>query len=165
MFYDRFVKLCETKGMSPAAVAKEIGLSNSSTTTWKRGSVPKGDTLQKIADYFSVPVDYLLDVYTPMEGITVSGDPDDVAAVKDLLEKAQTHGGQKTYGRLTYEALCALHELNLRDRLDAAYAKLNLLAHEKVADFAEKLTKNPKYLANKDTVPSPDVPEMPPEDK
>lgn len=61
MFYDRFVKLCEMKRMSPAAVAKGIGLSNSSTTTWKRGAIPKGDTLQKLADYFGVSVDFLLD--------------------------------------------------------------------------------------------------------
>ncbi|USF26947.1 hypothetical protein N510_001880 [Firmicutes bacterium ASF500] len=60
MFYDRFVELCKAKGMSPAAVAREIGLSNSSTTTWKRGSLPKGDTLQKVADYFGVSVDYLI---------------------------------------------------------------------------------------------------------
>lgn len=63
MFYDRFVEMCKIKRMSPAAVARDIGLSNSSTTTWKRGSIPKGDTLQKLADYFEVSVDYLLGQY------------------------------------------------------------------------------------------------------
>ena len=63
MFYDRFVELCKTKRMSPAAVARDIGLSNSSTTTWKRGAIPKGETLQKLADYFGVSVDYLLGKY------------------------------------------------------------------------------------------------------
>ena len=60
MFYDRFTDLCKSHGKSPAAVAKEIGLSNSSTTTWKQGSTPKGDTLRKLANYFGVSVDYLL---------------------------------------------------------------------------------------------------------
>lgn len=72
MFYDRFVELCKANGMSPAAVAREIGLSNSSTTTWKRGSLPKGDTLQKLADFFGVSIDYLLgkdDLYDDTEFI------------------------------------------------------------------------------------------------
>lgn len=60
MFYDRFTELCKTRGMSPASVTREIGLNNSSSTAWKRGSIPKGDTLQKLADYFGVSVDYLL---------------------------------------------------------------------------------------------------------
>ncbi len=60
MFYEQFVRLCKERGMSPAAVTREIGLNNSSSTAWKHGSVPKGETLQKLADYFGVSVDYLL---------------------------------------------------------------------------------------------------------
>lgn len=37
-----------------------IGLNKSNATFWKKGSIPKGDTLQKLADYFGVSVDYLL---------------------------------------------------------------------------------------------------------
>lgn len=59
-FYERISELCKEKGVSMAAVAREVGLSNSATTYWKRGSIPKGDTLQKLADYFGVSVDYLL---------------------------------------------------------------------------------------------------------
>lgn len=70
MFYDQFVKLCKERGLSPAAVARNIGLSNSSTTTWKRGAMPKGETLQKLADYFGVSVDFLLDL-TPKETETI----------------------------------------------------------------------------------------------
>lgn len=70
MFYNQFVKLCKGLGLSPAAAARNIGLSNSSTTTWKRGSIPKGETLQKIADYFGVSVDFLLDL-TPEESETI----------------------------------------------------------------------------------------------
>lgn len=62
MFYDRFVELCRERGKSPAAVTREIGLNNSSSTAWKHGSTPKGETLQKLANYFGVSVDYLLGV-------------------------------------------------------------------------------------------------------
>lgn len=60
MFYDNFLELCRERGKSPAAVTREIGLNNSSSTAWKRGATPKGETLQKLANYFGVSVDYLL---------------------------------------------------------------------------------------------------------
>jgi transcriptional regulator with XRE-family HTH domain len=61
MFFDIFKLLCEKKGVSPKKATEDIGLSNSITTKWKKtGATPKGDTLQRIADYFGVTTDYLL---------------------------------------------------------------------------------------------------------
>lgn len=60
MFYERFVELCKKRGISPAAATREMGLNNSSSTTWKRGAIPKGKTLEKLAEYFGVSVNYLL---------------------------------------------------------------------------------------------------------
>lgn len=48
--------------MSPSAVTRELGLNNSISTAWKHGALPKGNTLQKLADYFGVTVDYLLGI-------------------------------------------------------------------------------------------------------
>ena len=43
------------------ALSPKTGGSNSITTKWKKtGATPKGDTLQRIADYFGVTTDYLL---------------------------------------------------------------------------------------------------------
>ena len=61
-FYRRLLELCEREGTTPSRVAKDIGLSNSSATYWKRGSIPKSDTLQLIADYFATTTDYLLGI-------------------------------------------------------------------------------------------------------
>lgn len=72
MFYDRFVDLCKEKGLSPAAVTRELGLNNSSSTAWKRGSVPKSDTLKKLADYFDVSTDYLLGTRTRQNRPTIN---------------------------------------------------------------------------------------------
>lgn len=61
MFFDIFSDLCKKKGVSCKKAAGEIGLSNSITTKWKKtGATPDGKSLQKIAKYFSVSVDYLL---------------------------------------------------------------------------------------------------------
>ena len=60
MFWEQYQKLCQNLGKSPNGVAKELGLSSGTVTFWKNGKIPKSDTLQKIADYFNVTVDYLL---------------------------------------------------------------------------------------------------------
>lgn len=61
MFYDRFKLLCGNKGVSCNKAALDMGLSNATPTKWKKsGATPSGDTLNKIAGYFGVTVDYLL---------------------------------------------------------------------------------------------------------
>lgn len=67
MFYERFIELCEKNGVAPSVVAKEIGLSNSATTYWKRGAMPKAETLQRIADYFGVSIAWMLGHDEPTE--------------------------------------------------------------------------------------------------
>lgn len=58
MFYDEFVKLCNSKEKSPTAVAKEIGLAGAHVTKWKKGSTPTDATTYRICDYFGLPHDY-----------------------------------------------------------------------------------------------------------
>ena len=60
MFYDNFVKLCADKGKKPTPTAKEIGFSSAALVKWKNGTIPRGNALQKIADYFGVTVNDLL---------------------------------------------------------------------------------------------------------
>ncbi len=60
MFWEIFYDLCENKNMKPLQVVRELNISAGSTTKWKNGSVPNGNTLQKLAEYFNVTVDYLL---------------------------------------------------------------------------------------------------------
>lgn len=60
MFYDIYIGLCAQKGVSPSKAAEENGLSRTSVVKWKNGSVPSGATLQKLAVYFGVSLDYFL---------------------------------------------------------------------------------------------------------
>lgn len=61
MFYDKYEFLCRAKGISLSKAADEIGFDRSSITKWKnKGFTPRQELLVKIADYFSVTVDYLL---------------------------------------------------------------------------------------------------------
>lgn len=60
MFIDVLNNLCEENHKSPYKVCEEIGLNRSAVAKWKKGATPQGTTLNKIADYFGVSVDYLL---------------------------------------------------------------------------------------------------------
>lgn len=60
MFWENFYKLCRENGKYPNQVAVELGLSTAISTRWKNGSIPRGKTLQKIADYFGVTIGSLL---------------------------------------------------------------------------------------------------------
>jgi len=60
MFYERLDAICSRKGMTVSALVKSLGLSTSKVTAWKNGTVPKGETLVKIADYLDLPLDYIL---------------------------------------------------------------------------------------------------------
>ncbi len=56
-----FDALLEERGVTSAAVAKATGISAATLSEWRKGKyVPKAEKLQKVADYFGVPVDYLM---------------------------------------------------------------------------------------------------------
>lgn len=64
MFYENVQELCRQHKINITRMAKEIGLSNAAAASWKKGSVPKLDTVRKIADYFGVSWESLLDQST-----------------------------------------------------------------------------------------------------
>lgn len=61
MFFDIYQDLCRKKGLSVNAVAKALSISSGAVSEWKKGRTPHNSTLKKIADYFGVSVDFLLD--------------------------------------------------------------------------------------------------------
>lgn len=60
MFWQRLMELCKEKGTRPNPVASLLGISSGAVTKWKNGTIPNGNTLQVLADYFGVSVDYLI---------------------------------------------------------------------------------------------------------
>ena len=62
MFYDIHCDLCQKKGLTPSGAAAKIGFNRASITMWKNtGKAPKQDLLLRIAEYFDVSADYLLE--------------------------------------------------------------------------------------------------------
>lgn len=58
--YDRYEKLLKERNVTNYRVSKDTGITQTTLSDWKKGKItPKTDTLQKIADYFNVTLDYL----------------------------------------------------------------------------------------------------------
>lgn len=61
MFLQRVTELIDSHGITRNKLLTEIGLNKNSFVVWEnRGTVPGGNTLSKLADYFHVSTDYLL---------------------------------------------------------------------------------------------------------
>lgn len=58
--YQKIKKLCKEKGISVYYLEKILELSTGSICKWE-SSIPRADTLQKVADYFGVSTSYFLD--------------------------------------------------------------------------------------------------------
>lgn len=59
--YEIFEQLLQKKGISAYRLSKEAGVTQTALSNWKNGrNTPSAKTLQKIADYFGVTVDYLM---------------------------------------------------------------------------------------------------------
>ncbi len=106
MFYTNFVKLCNRKGIAPTAAAVEMGFHRSDATRWSKGAEPRRATLEKVADYFGVSVDYLL-----------NGEKENPASVADGVDD------------LDVEALDIMHQLPPEKRAAALAMLRGLLSN------------------------------------
>ena len=61
MFFNRFKALCDERGVSVYRACTDIGLNRSAVAKWKAGGRPNGATAAKLAAYFGVTTDYLLE--------------------------------------------------------------------------------------------------------
>ena len=80
MFYERFIQMCESRGVKPTPVLKSLGISPGNMARWQTGASINSATLQKIADHFEVSIDYFLsddltddDLQRMAENVKISG--------------------------------------------------------------------------------------------
>lgn len=60
--YERFLALCNQRGLTPSAAMIQAGLSKALATKWKQSDsiTPNGETLSKLSKFFNVPADYFV---------------------------------------------------------------------------------------------------------
>ena len=59
MFYETLQALCAERNLSVSAALKIMGMSSGNMTYWRRGKLPSGVALKRMARFFGVPVDTL----------------------------------------------------------------------------------------------------------
>ena len=59
MIYENVLKLCEERGISIAALERQLGLGNATIRGWVK-SDPRVTTIKAVADYFGVTIEDLL---------------------------------------------------------------------------------------------------------
>ena len=91
MFYDKYVQLCNQRGISLSAAAQEAGVSKSLVTKWKANKTknPSPEVLQKLSAYFGVPVSELLGEKNEKEKPTIPEDDGLTENQKVLIEFAK----------------------------------------------------------------------------
>ena len=87
MFFNRFKALCDERNISVYRACTDIGLNRSAVAKWKAGGRPNGTTAAKLADYFGVTTDYLLEQSDARTG------PETVRTVSDEDIKFALFGG------------------------------------------------------------------------
>lgn len=60
MFFEQLNTICHYKNIKLTPLLLKIGISKGNINAWKKGSIPSGEILIKLADYLDVSVDYLL---------------------------------------------------------------------------------------------------------
>lgn len=159
-FYDMFEKLCNKSDVTPTQVAREIGISQSVVSMWKkRGSTPRGETLQRLADYFGVSVSLLLELQTIDLELTQM--EDELKAIKKEENRLKIQGIKKKN-----EAIQALFEMLGIEPEDPpmmeAYHLLNSTGKKIAVERVRELGKIPEYQAPSvppSLDPIPDTPE------
>lgn len=69
-FYERVIELLKEKNITQSAFLEQVGMGKNQITQWKNGRLPFNSTIEVIARFFNVSVDYLLgntDIKTPYE--------------------------------------------------------------------------------------------------
>ena len=109
MFYETVNKLCKERKTTITRMSEEIGLSNAAATSWKKGSVPKLSTLEKISEYFGVSVEFLLGKEQQKKPAPeVSGTGEDINATELLIQFCQKMGWLGENGDITADQADAL---------------------------------------------------------
>ena len=132
--YEYFQKLLDKYGVTAYKVSKETGITTTTLTNWKKGKyTPKPDKLQKIADYFGVPLSYLLtgsmeeEVKPP--SLTPKDERDIAKDIDRIIQKLQDgENGPASYDGEELDPEAA--EL-FRDELEIALRRLKIINKEK----------------------------------
>lgn len=120
-FYQRLNMLCKQSNTNISLLLKALNLSTGNTGSWKKGILPKGETLLQIADYLGVSVDYLL-----------GRDSNDIQDGKSPNEEADKKSAAAVIELTENESnlLTAYRQLNTEGKTRAEHSIFDLASNE-----------------------------------
>lgn len=123
--YEYYEALLKKYGVTTYQVAKATGISTASFTGWKQGKWNfKPDKLQKIADYFGVPLSYLLTgemtEIVKETTLTPRDERDIEKKLTDTLNQLENSDGLMFNGEVMDERTKQLLEMSLRNTIESA---------------------------------------------
>ena len=100
--YEIFEQLCNERNLSSYKVSKLANVTQTSLSNWKNGkSIPSTQTLQKLADFFEVTIDYLMtgkeEKEESVSQLTKRDERDIAKTVEGLMERLESNDGAPLY--------------------------------------------------------------------
>jgi transcriptional regulator with XRE-family HTH domain len=132
--YEVFEQLLQKHGVTPYKVAKEAGVTQTALSNWKSGrSTPSSKTLQKVADYFGVTVDYLMtgraEAKEKAPELTARDERDIKKDLNNIMEKLTS--GESGPASYDGEELDPEAAALFKDELEIALRRLKMINKEK----------------------------------
>lgn len=161
VFYEQFLKICNERGVKPTPVLKQIGLSTGNLKKWESGSSVSADTLEKLAAYFGVPVDYFFQSDESYTNVEITDNANAISKVYYIMKSnpeiicsilnGSTLSSADLYRIANYMG-CKVAYLNpeidetkLMGEPDAAQAANHLTENEQLLDILGRAASNKAY--------------------
>lgn len=132
--YEIFEQLLQKYGISAYRVAKEASVTQTALSNWKSGrNTPSMQTLQKIADYFGVTIDYLMTGKSDTPRKEISLTTKDERDISKDLENILNKLTNNEFGPASYDGQNLSPESAelFKDELEIALRRLKLINKEK----------------------------------
>lgn len=126
-FFDTFMALSRKKGLSPSKAVEEIKMNRSVVTSWRKGRIPSTTTLDKLADYFGVTRQYLLEgppdkPETESEVEPYEKKQEDASETTDVSSANTLEGGSRLESRSFVKFALGLLKIYCPDETDESLA-------------------------------------------
>lgn len=121
--YEKFEKILIEKGVTPYRVHKDTGISTATLSDWKNGkSQPKKDKIERLCEYFEVPLSYFYgnEEIESKKTISTKDERDIEKKLSETLNQLESGDGLMFNGEVMDEETKRLLEISLRSTLESA---------------------------------------------
>lgn len=86
-FYKNFIRLCHDRGIKPGPACDGIGVGRAAASKWARGVTPNDTTLLKVADFFGISAEFLLEDHGEPEFYATASERELVRKFRELPDR------------------------------------------------------------------------------